>query len=117
MTNCLKINKRQNWVDHLLQQNHLTSTKQYNEKRMKQNGKKTAYKYSTIETGGITKRDLRNNHQSKQSLEEPKQRKVHGTKILLPKQLSTKLVKKGIALVQLEFFLIWKKNSKLSIGR
>jgi hypothetical protein len=35
MTNCLKINKRQNWVDHLLQQNNLTSTKQYNEKRMK----------------------------------------------------------------------------------
>jgi hypothetical protein len=35
MTNCLKINKRQNWVDHLLQQNHLTSTKQYTEKQMK----------------------------------------------------------------------------------
>jgi hypothetical protein len=35
MTNCLKINKRQNWVDHLLQQNHHTSTKQYNEKWMK----------------------------------------------------------------------------------
>jgi hypothetical protein len=35
MTNCLKINKRQNWVDHLLQQNNLTSTKQYNEKRLK----------------------------------------------------------------------------------
>jgi hypothetical protein len=35
MTNCLKINKRQNWVDHPLQLNHLTSTKQYNEKRMK----------------------------------------------------------------------------------
>ena len=35
MTNCLKINKKQNWVDHLLQQNHITSTKQYNEKRMK----------------------------------------------------------------------------------
>jgi hypothetical protein len=35
MTNYLKINKRQNWVDHLLQQNHLTSTKQYNEKQVK----------------------------------------------------------------------------------
>jgi hypothetical protein len=35
ITNCLKINKKQHWVDHLLQQNHLTSTKQYNEKRMR----------------------------------------------------------------------------------
>jgi hypothetical protein len=40
MTNCLKINKRQNWVHHLLQQSHLTSTKQYNEKRMKKNERK-----------------------------------------------------------------------------
>ncbi len=35
MTNCLKINKRQIWVDHLPQQNHLTSMEQYNEKQMK----------------------------------------------------------------------------------
>jgi hypothetical protein len=35
MTNCFKINKRKNWVDHLLQQNHHTSTEQYNEKQMK----------------------------------------------------------------------------------
>jgi hypothetical protein len=35
MTNCLKNNKRQNWVDYLLQQSHLTSTNQYNEKQMK----------------------------------------------------------------------------------
>jgi hypothetical protein len=34
MTDCL-INKRQNWVDHLLKQNHLTSTTQYSESRMK----------------------------------------------------------------------------------
>jgi hypothetical protein len=36
----LKFNKRQNWVDHLLQQHHLTSTEQYNEKWIKKLEKK-----------------------------------------------------------------------------
>ena len=35
MTNCLKIDKRQKWVDHLFEQNSITSTKQYNEKWLK----------------------------------------------------------------------------------
>jgi hypothetical protein len=35
MTNCLKIDKRQKGADHLFEQNSITSTKQYNEKRMK----------------------------------------------------------------------------------
>jgi hypothetical protein len=35
MTDCLKINKRQNWVDHLPKQNYLISTTQYSERLMK----------------------------------------------------------------------------------
>jgi hypothetical protein len=35
MTNCLKFDKRQKWVDHLFEQNCITSLKQYNEKWMK----------------------------------------------------------------------------------
>ncbi len=35
MTNCLKIDEKQKWVNHLFEQNCITSTKQYNEKRLK----------------------------------------------------------------------------------
>ncbi len=86
MTNCLKINKRQNWVDHLPQQNHLTSTKQYNEKRMKKIERKlpTIFNYWN---GHIIKSNRRNNHQSKQNLEEPKKRKVHENKNLTSKTI------------------------------
>ncbi len=35
MSNCLKIDKRQKWVDYLFEQNSITSTKQYNENRLK----------------------------------------------------------------------------------
>jgi hypothetical protein len=35
MTNCLKFDKEQKWVDHLVEQNCITLSKQYNEKRMK----------------------------------------------------------------------------------
>ncbi len=35
MTNCLKIDKRQKWVDHLFEQNSITYTKQYIKKRLK----------------------------------------------------------------------------------
>ncbi len=35
MTNCLKFDKKQKWVDHLFERNCITSLKQYNEKRMK----------------------------------------------------------------------------------
>jgi hypothetical protein len=45
MTNCLKFDKRQKWVDHLFEQNCITLLKQYNEKRMKKNQKKTSQKH------------------------------------------------------------------------
>ncbi len=34
MTNCLKVEKRQKWVDHLFERNLITTTKQYKPKRM-----------------------------------------------------------------------------------
>ena len=34
MTNCLKVEKRQKWVDHLFEQNRITTSKQYKAKRM-----------------------------------------------------------------------------------
>jgi hypothetical protein len=34
ITNCLEINKRKKWVNHLLEQSHLTSPGQYNERRV-----------------------------------------------------------------------------------
>jgi hypothetical protein len=45
MTNCLKFDKRQKWVDHLFEKNCITLLKQYNEKRMKKNQKKTSQKH------------------------------------------------------------------------
>jgi hypothetical protein len=33
MTNCLKVNKRQKWVDHLFEQHCISTLKQYNEKK------------------------------------------------------------------------------------
>jgi hypothetical protein len=35
ITNCLKINKRQEWVNHLLEQSQLTSSRQYSERHKK----------------------------------------------------------------------------------
>jgi hypothetical protein len=35
ITNCLKINKRQNWVNHLQKQSLITSSAQYNENKSK----------------------------------------------------------------------------------
>ncbi len=35
MTKCLKIDKREKWVDHLIKQNQVTMTKQCNEKWIK----------------------------------------------------------------------------------
>jgi hypothetical protein len=34
MTNCLKVDQRQRWVDHLFEQNRITTTKQYKPKQM-----------------------------------------------------------------------------------
>ena len=45
---------------------------------------------STFKKHGENKKtdsNRNNNHQSKQKLEEPQKRKIHGTKIILPKQL------------------------------
>ncbi len=70
MTNCLKNDKRQKWVDHLFEQNCITSTKQYNEKRLKKNRNKTSQKYKMNEEGGLTNSNCNYHHQSKQKMEE-----------------------------------------------
>ena len=40
MTNCLKVDKRQQWVKHLFEQNHVTASQEYRRKRMKRIKKK-----------------------------------------------------------------------------
>ncbi len=40
MTNCLKVEKRQKWVEHLIERNHVTTSQQYQKKRMKKIKKK-----------------------------------------------------------------------------
>jgi hypothetical protein len=56
ITNCLKINKRQEWVNHLLEQSQLTSSGQYSERRINKIEKKMPKKLSlferTIPSGG-----------------------------------------------------------------
>jgi hypothetical protein len=53
--------------------------------------KKTFQKNQTNEKGGLTDSNRSNNHQSKPNMEEPQKRKIHGTKIILPKQLKLNL--------------------------
>jgi hypothetical protein len=40
MTNCLKVDKRQKWVEHLFERNHVTTSQQYQRKGMKNIKKK-----------------------------------------------------------------------------
>ena len=48
ITNCLKINKRQEWVNHLLKQSQLTSSGQYSERRGNKIEKKMPKKLSLL---------------------------------------------------------------------
>jgi hypothetical protein len=48
ITICLKINKRQEWENHLLKQSQLTSSGQYSERRVK-NGEKMPIKLSQLD--------------------------------------------------------------------
>jgi hypothetical protein len=49
ITNCLKINKRQEWVNHLLEQSQQTSLGQYSERRVNKIEKKMPKKLSLLE--------------------------------------------------------------------
>jgi hypothetical protein len=49
ITNCLKINKRQEWVNHLLKQSQLTSSGQYSERRGNKIEKKMPKKLNLLE--------------------------------------------------------------------
>jgi hypothetical protein len=49
ITNCLKIYKRQEWVNHLLKQSQLTSSGQYSERQIKKIKKKMPKKLSLLE--------------------------------------------------------------------
>jgi hypothetical protein len=83
ITNCLKINKRQAWVNHLvLEQSQLTSSGRYSEKRANKI-EKNAQKPKTIGKCGFEASIHRNNHKSQQKLEKTKEGKVHDREILL----------------------------------
>jgi hypothetical protein len=49
ITDCLKITKRQKWVDHLLKQNELTSSGRYSKKRIKKIKKKMPNRLRQLE--------------------------------------------------------------------
>jgi hypothetical protein len=49
ITNCLKINKRQEWVNHLLEQSQLTSSGWYSERQVDKIKKKMPKKLSLME--------------------------------------------------------------------
>ncbi len=49
ITNCLKINKRQEWVNHLLEQSQLTSSGQYRERQVNKIKEKMPKKLSLLE--------------------------------------------------------------------
>jgi hypothetical protein len=55
MINCLKVDQRQQWVDHLFEQNCITTTKQYNAKQPNKNR--------------LTKRNRNNDHQTEGIME------------------------------------------------
>ena len=55
MVNCLKVDQRQRWVDHLFEQNRITTTKQYKPKRMKKIERKLPKQIDNL-----TKIDLQN---------------------------------------------------------
>jgi hypothetical protein len=89
MSNCLD-NKRQNWVDHLPQQNQLTSMEQCNEKRMKKIERKLPKNIKLLKQVELQRAIAEIITNPNKNLEEPKKRKGHGIEILLPKQLNTK---------------------------
>ena len=55
MINCLKVDQRQRWVDHLFERNRITTTKQYNAKRMQKIERKLPRQIENL-----TKIDLQN---------------------------------------------------------
>ncbi len=68
------------WVDHLFEQSCITASNKYNAKKLKKLKEDFEKKLNTDS-------NRNNNHQSKRNMEEPKKRKIHGTEIILPKQL------------------------------
>jgi len=50
-------------------------------------GKIARFHLTNLFKGGLANSNRNNNHQSKWNMEEPKKRKIHGTEIMLPKQL------------------------------
>ncbi len=109
MTNCLKMNKRQNWVDHLLHQNYLTSTKQYNEKWMKKIERKLPKNIQLlkwVELQRAISEIITNPNGTWMNLK--KERYMVPTSHFQNNWTLNK-AKKILLLVLLENFLIWKK--------
>jgi hypothetical protein len=86
MTNCLKFDKKQKWVDHLFEQNCIALLKQYNEKWLKKIERKLPKNIKQMK-----KVDLQTAIATiityPKNLEEPQKR----TEIILPKQLKLNL--------------------------
>jgi hypothetical protein len=74
IANCLKINKRQEWVNHLLKQSQLTSSGRYSERRVNKIEKKMPKKLS-IGTCGFKASNHRNNHKSNKNWKKLKREK------------------------------------------
>ena len=53
ITDCLKIKKRQKWIEHLQKQKKITSTERYSKKRLKQIEKKIHKKIRQIEQSDL----------------------------------------------------------------
>jgi hypothetical protein len=56
MTNCLKVDKRQKWMDHLFERNHVTTSQQYQRKWMKKIKKKIPKNIQQMEDWTYRKR-------------------------------------------------------------
>ncbi len=85
MTNCLKVEKRQKWVNHLFKQNFITTSKKYKVKWMRKiKGKllKNIEQMKRVELQPAIATIITNPNKK---MEEAQKRKVHGTKIILPK--------------------------------
>ncbi len=109
MTNCLKINKRQNWVDHLLQQNNLTSTKQYNEKRLKKTESKLPKNIQLLKRVELQRAISEIITNPNDTWMNPKRERYMVPKPYFQNNWTLNKVKKVLLLVLMDFFLIWKK--------
>ena len=66
-------------MEHLIERNHVTTSQQYQRKRMKKLKKKNPKQYSTNGRLGLTQSNRNNDHRTKQNMEKNQRRKIYGT--------------------------------------